>query len=158
MPKVLLFFLWKYGFPRFHNIFKHCHSFPTIFQNMHHFSKTKSIRVGIPLHMTCRAAPHLVYGPHSWQKRKMKQCQFFLGKTTVGEDGGGDGGIVFQEHPSPILHAPRDNISRKDDPSLRFITNSVGPLEEISPGRVQETTHGNVTAALFATLLFSAHC
>ena len=35
----------------------------------------------------------------------------------VGEDGGdGDGhddGRFFPEHPSPILHAPRDNISRK---------------------------------------------
>ena len=38
----------------------------------------------------------------------------------VGEDdGGGDDGIIFTEKPSPILHAPRDNISRKDNPSLR---------------------------------------
>ena len=28
-------------------------------------------------------------------------------------DGDGDGGNIFPEHPSPILHAPRDNISRK---------------------------------------------
>ena len=37
-------------------------------------------------------------------------------------DGGGDGGggRIFPEHPSPILHAPRDNISRKDNPSLRY--------------------------------------
>ena len=36
-------------------------------------------------------------------------------------DGGGDGGggRIFPEHPSPILHAPRDNISRKGNPSLR---------------------------------------
>ena len=35
-----------------------------------------------------------------------------------GDDGGG-GGRIFPEHPSPILHAPRDNISRKGNPSLR---------------------------------------
>ena len=31
------------------------------------------------------------------------------------DDGGGDDddGRIFPEHPSPILHAPRDNISRK---------------------------------------------
>ena len=40
----------------------------------------------------------------------------FLGE---GEDGD-DGRIIFPEHPSPILHAPRDNISRKGSPSLRF--------------------------------------
>ena len=37
------------------------------------------------------------------------------------DDGGGGGGRIFPEHPSPILHAPRDNISRKDNPSLRYI-------------------------------------
>ena len=34
----------------------------------------------------------------------------------VGDDGGGDDGDdgrIFPEHPSPILHAPRDNISCK---------------------------------------------
>ena len=36
------------------------------------------------------------------------------------DDGGGGGGRIFPEHPSPILHAPRDNISRKGNPSLRF--------------------------------------
>ena len=30
-----------------------------------------------------------------------------------GGDGGGDDGRIFPEHPSPILHAPRDIISRK---------------------------------------------
>ena len=35
--------------------------------------------------------------------------------------GSGGGGIIFPEHPSPILHAPRDNISRKGNPSLRYI-------------------------------------
>ena len=41
-----------------------------------------------------------------------------------GEDDGDDGGgRIFPEHPSPILHAPRDNISRKDNPSLRYIRN-----------------------------------
>ena len=34
----------------------------------------------------------------------------------MGDGGGGDddgGGRIFPEHPSPILHAPRDIISRK---------------------------------------------
>ena len=35
-------------------------------------------------------------------------------------DGGDDDGRIFPEHPSPILHAPRDNISRKGNPSLRY--------------------------------------
>ena len=30
-----------------------------------------------------------------------------------GDDGGDDDGRIFQEHPSPIIHAPRDIISRK---------------------------------------------
>ena len=30
-----------------------------------------------------------------------------------GGDGGDDDGSIFPEHPSPILHAPRDIISRK---------------------------------------------
>ena len=37
-------------------------------------------------------------------------------QTRVGDGGGGDdgdGGRIFPEHPSPILHAPRDVISRK---------------------------------------------
>ena len=37
----------------------------------------------------------------------------------LGEDDGDDDGRIFPEHPSPILHAPRDNISRKGNPSLR---------------------------------------
>ena len=37
------------------------------------------------------------------------------------DDGDGDDGRIFPEHPSPILHAPRDNISRKGNPSLRCI-------------------------------------
>ena len=35
-------------------------------------------------------------------------------------DGDDGGGRIFPEHPSPILHAPRDNISRKDNPSIRY--------------------------------------
>ena len=31
----------------------------------------------------------------------------------VSQVGGGGGGRIFPEHPSPILHAPRDIISRK---------------------------------------------
>ena len=35
-------------------------------------------------------------------------------QTRVGDDDGdGDDGRIFPEHPSPILHAPRDIISRK---------------------------------------------
>ena len=30
-----------------------------------------------------------------------------------GDDGGGGDGRIFPEHPGPILHAPRDIISRK---------------------------------------------
>ena len=44
----------------------------------------------------------------------MKLEKFF--QTRVGDgggDGGGDDGRIFPEHPSPILHAPRDIISRK---------------------------------------------
>ena len=39
------------------------------------------------------------------------------------DDGDGDDddyGRIFPEHPSPILHAPRDNISRKGNPSLHY--------------------------------------
>ena len=46
-----------------------------------------------------------------------------------GDDGGG--GIIYPEHPSPILHAPRDNISRKDNPSLRYIDNYIGNYIEV---------------------------
>ena len=44
-----------------------------------------------------------------------------LFQTRVGDGGGGDGGgddddgRIFPEHPSPILHAPRDIISRKGE-------------------------------------------
>ena len=45
----------------------------------------------------------------------MKLKKFF--KTRVGDGGGdgggGDDGRIFPGHPSPILHAPRDIISRK---------------------------------------------
>ena len=43
----------------------------------------------------------------------MKLEKFF--QTRVGDGGGGGdgGGRIFPEHPSPILHAPRDIISRK---------------------------------------------
>ena len=47
----------------------------------------------------------------------------FIVLPPLGDDDGGDddGGRIFPEHPSPILHAPRDNISRKGNPSLRYI-------------------------------------
>ena len=41
----------------------------------------------------------------------MKLEKFF--QTRVGDGGGGDDGRIFPEHPGPILHAPRDIISRK---------------------------------------------
>ena len=55
----------------------------------------------------------------------------------LGEDGGGDGdggggGRIFPEHPGPILHAPRDNISRKDSPSLRSRRHVNVPRDEIT--------------------------
>ena len=38
-----------------------------------------------------------------------------------GDDGDdGDGGRIFPGHPGPIPNAPRDNISRKAIPSLRY--------------------------------------
>ena len=46
----------------------------------------------------------------------------------VGDDGGdgGDGdGRIFPEHPSPIIHAPRDIISRKGKsltPTYQYVT------------------------------------
>ncbi len=44
--------------------------------------------------------------------------EFISKKAGEDDDGDGGGGRIFPEHPSPILHAPRDNISRKDNPSL----------------------------------------
>ena len=47
-------------------------------------------------------------------------------KAGDGDGGGGDGGgggRIFPVHPGPIPNAPRDNISRKGIPSLRFIQN-----------------------------------
>ena len=35
-------------------------------------------------------------------------------------DGDGGGGRIFPVHPVPIPNAPRDNISRKAIPSLRY--------------------------------------
>ena len=56
----------------------------------------------------------------------------FISKEAGGDDGDGGGGIIFPEHPSPILHAPRDNIPRKGKPSLRHsdVTASVGDRSE----------------------------
>ena len=57
-----------------------------------------------------------------------KKCLIILKKSSNfeegdGGDGGGGDGRIFPEPPSPILHAPRDNISRKDKSSLRYIPN-----------------------------------
>ena len=43
----------------------------------------------------------------------MPPPQPWVGDGGGGDGGGGDDGRIFPEHPSPILHAPRDNISRK---------------------------------------------
>ena len=45
-----------------------------------------------------------------------------IGETYLEQPGEDDrgGGRIFPEHPSPILHAPRDNILRKGNPSLRY--------------------------------------
>ena len=37
----------------------------------------------------------------------------------LGADGGDDG-IIFPSHPGPIPNVPRDQISRKGIPSLRY--------------------------------------
>ena len=42
-----------------------------------------------------------------------------LGEDDGNGDGDGGDGRIFPEHPSPILLAPRANISRKGNPSLR---------------------------------------
>jgi len=59
-----------------------------------------------------------------WTKLLVATNAYFLGTTLFakieGDGGGGDDGRIFPEHPRPILHAPRDNISRKDNPSLRY--------------------------------------
>ncbi len=43
----------------------------------------------------------------------------------MGDDGDGDGGggRIFPGHTGPIPNAPRDNISRKGFPSLRYTYN-----------------------------------
>jgi hypothetical protein len=58
----------------------------------------------------------------------MEQCAKVCKSVTpfenrFGDNDGGDddgGRRIFPEHPSPILHTPTDNISRKDNPSLRY--------------------------------------
>ena len=50
----------------------------------------------------------------------------------VGDGGGGNGGgRIFPEHPSPILHAPRDIISRKGKSLTPIYTTSIKPLYTI---------------------------
>ncbi len=48
-------------------------------------------------------------------------------------DGGddGDGGRIFPGHPGPILNSRKDNISRKGNPSLRYVT---APIRDRSEG------------------------
>ncbi len=43
----------------------------------------------------------------------MKLEKFFQTRVGDGDDDGDGDGRIFPEHPSPILHAPRDIISRK---------------------------------------------
>ena len=57
--------------------------------------------------------------------------------TLSGEAEGGGGGRIFPVHPSPILDAPRDNISREGNPSLRpdaeyGMPNAEGVLGKVS--------------------------
>ena len=52
------------------------------------------------------------------------------------KDDGGDGGRILPEQPSPILHAPRDNISRKGKsltPIKQFLVDL--ELENVPDGR-----------------------
>ena len=60
----------------------------------------------------------------SWTVTKNNNIVREFVQQVAGEDGGdgGGGGRICPEHPSPILHAPRDNISRKGNPSLRPIS------------------------------------
>ena len=55
----------------------------------------------------------------------MKLEKFF--QTRVGDGGGdgGDGGRIFLEHPGPIIHAPRDIISRKGKSLTPIISSRV---------------------------------
>ena len=45
----------------------------------------------------------------------MKLEKFFQTRVGDGDDGGDDDGRIFPEHPGPIIHAPRDIISRKGE-------------------------------------------
>ena len=59
------------------------------------------------------------------------------------DDGDGNGGTTFPEQPSPILNAPRDNTSRKGNPSLRY-DDSASP-QSIRFNRFYETWRGGST-------------
>ena len=56
-------------------------------------------------------------------------------RSRVGDDGGGDGGggRIFPGHPGPIPNAPRDNISRKAIPSLRYGKSNLDIWENMDP-------------------------
>ena len=46
-------------------------------------------------------------------RNKTRAVAIFQIRVRDGGGGGGDDGRIFPKHPSPILHAPRDIISRK---------------------------------------------
>ena len=54
---------------------------------------------------------------YDWGGGPLPMCSRCRTILRLGEDDDGDAGDndgrIFPEHPSPILHAPRDNISRK---------------------------------------------
>ena len=74
------------------------HNYAALARNMQHWRKICSI-----------GETYAALAKH------MQNCSHIMNQP--GDDD--DGGRISPEHPSPILHAPRDNISRKDNPSLR---------------------------------------
>ena len=63
------------------------------------------------------------FGGVFWQAPKTTKFRKYVGRRQgrglSGDTGSGDGRLSLED-PSPIPHAPRDSISRKRNPSLRF--------------------------------------